>query len=44
MTRIANRPGLLARFSQALEEIRVGLCRLNELQFSAPWRPRRSRC
>lgn len=24
--------------------IRVSLCRLNEIQFSAPWAPRRSRC
>jgi hypothetical protein len=26
------------------ETIRLGLCRLNEMQFEAPWAPRRSRC
>ena len=44
MTDISNRTGLLARFGQVLEEIRLGLCKLNEIQFSAPWRPRRTRC
>ena len=44
MTRISNPTGLLARFAQALEEIRLGLCRLNAIQFSAPWRPRQTRC
>ena len=44
MTRNSTRPGLLARFAQALEELRLGLCKLNEIQFSAPWRPRRTRC
>ena len=24
--------------------IRVSLCRLNEIQFSAPWAPRRRHC
>lgn len=26
------------------ETIRIGLCKLNEIQFDAPWAPRRSRC
>jgi hypothetical protein len=26
------------------ETINFALCRLNEIQFSAPWAPRRSRC
>ena len=26
------------------EAIRLGLCKLNELQFSAPWNPRTPRC
>lgn len=26
------------------ETIRVGLCKLNEIQFSAPWQPRRNGC
>ena len=25
-------------------DFRLGMCRLNEIQFSAPWAPRRSRC
>jgi hypothetical protein len=26
------------------ETISLGLCKLNEAQFSAPWNPRRPRC
>lgn len=26
------------------ETIRLGLCKLNEIQFDAPWQPRQSRC
>ena len=44
MTRTSTRPGLLARIADTLEELRLGLCKLNEIQFSAPWRPRRTRC
>ena len=33
--------GALARL---LETIRVSLCKLNEMQFSAPWKPSRPRC
>ena len=25
-------------------EIRLAMCKLNELQFSAPWAPQRRRC
>ena len=35
---------LFARFAEALEELRTGLCRLNEIRFSAPWRPDRRPC
>ena len=40
----SSRRGLVARFAQALEELRIGLCRLNQIQFSAPWRPDRRSC
>jgi hypothetical protein len=29
---------------QFAETIRIGLCKMNEIQFNAPWAPRRSRC
>jgi hypothetical protein len=29
---------------QRAADFRLGMCRLNEIQFSAPWAPRRSRC
>jgi hypothetical protein len=32
------------RLRQLAETIRIGLCRQNELDFSAPWAPRRQRC
>jgi len=25
-------------------DFRLGMCRLNEIQFSAPWAPQRTRC
>ena len=25
-------------------DFRLAMCRMNEIQFSAPWAPRRSRC
>ena len=25
-------------------EIRLAMCKLNEMQFSAPWAPQRTRC
>jgi hypothetical protein len=25
-------------------EYRLAMCKMNEIQFSAPWAPRRSRC
>jgi hypothetical protein len=38
----------MRRFFQPLrqlaETMRIGFCRLNEIQFSAPWAPQRSRC
>jgi len=27
-----------------LETLRISLCKLNEIQFSAPWRPERRGC
>ena len=27
-----------------VETIRIGLCKLNEIQFSAPWNPRAGGC
>jgi hypothetical protein len=35
---------LLARLHRLGETIRVALCKQNEIQFSAPWNPRRPRC
>jgi hypothetical protein len=32
------------RLHQLAETIRIGLCKLNEIQFSAPWNPRRHGC
>ena len=31
-------------FRELIEAIRVGLCKLNEMQFSAPWNPRTGGC
>ena len=35
---------LLARLHRLVETIRVGLCKQNEFEFSAPWNRRRGRC
>ena len=35
---------LLGAVRQLGETIRFSLCKLNEIQFSAPWNPRRPRC
>ncbi len=32
------------RLYELIEVIRVGLCKLNEIQFDAPWNPRAGRC
>jgi hypothetical protein len=32
------------RLNQLVETIRVGLCKLNEIQFDAPWNRRAGRC
>ena len=29
---------------ELIETIRVGLCKLNQIQFSAPWNPRAGGC
>ena len=39
---ILNRkPSFLHRLA---ESIRIGLCKLNQIQFEAPWNPRQHRC
>ena len=36
--------GFLAALRRLAEAIRVALCKQNEVQFRAPWNPRRSPC
>lgn len=35
---------LLANLRRLAATIRVALCKQNEIEFSAPWNPRRSPC
>ena len=35
---------LIAAFRDLRQTILLALCKLNEIQFDAPWRPRRGRC
>jgi hypothetical protein len=35
---------LIAAFRDARQTILFALCKLNEIQFNAPWQPRRGRC
>ena len=35
---------ILQTLHQLAADFRLGMCKLNEIQFSAPWAPRRSRC
>jgi hypothetical protein len=35
---------LIRAAADLFETIRVGLCKLNEIQFDAPWRAPRRRC
>jgi hypothetical protein len=35
---------LLAKLRHLGETVRVALCKQNEIEFSAPWNPRRPRC
>ena len=30
--------------SRLAADLRLAMCKLNEIQFSAPWNPQRSRC
>ena len=39
-----NRRGFVAALRRLGETIRFSLCKLNEIQFSAPWNPHRSSC
>ena len=32
------------KFRQLVEAISVGLCKLNQIQFEAPWNPRTGGC
>ena len=36
--------GFFEKLRHLAADIRLAMCKLNELQFSAPWAPRRSRC
>jgi len=35
---------LVNAFRDLRQTILLGLCKMNEIQFAAPWAPRRSRC
>ena len=35
---------LINAFRDVKQTILLGLCKLNEIQFDAPWAPRRNRC
>jgi hypothetical protein len=35
---------LISAYRDLKQTILLGLCKLNEIQFAAPWAPRRSRC
>ena len=35
---------LFASVRRLAADLGLALCKLNEIQFSAPWAPRRSRC
>lgn len=35
---------LLALLRRRAADFRLAMCKMNEIQFSAPWNPRRSRC
>ncbi len=41
MASLTSPRGALGRL---LETIRVSLCKLNQIQFSAPWNPNRTSC
>jgi hypothetical protein len=36
--------GFLAALRRLTETIRVGLCKLNQIEFDAPWNPRQRGC
>lgn len=45
MSRISHaRSGLGAGLRRLIETIRIALCKQNELEFSAPWKPRQHGC
>ena len=35
---------LLHNLRRLAADLRLAMCKMNEIQFSAPWAPRRSRC
>ena len=36
--------GLLNTLRRLAADFRLAMCKMNEIQFSAPWAPRHSRC
>ncbi len=42
--RTTSTRGLAAALRRFAESARLALCKLNEIQFSAPWNPHRSPC
>jgi len=42
--RTTGRHGFFGAFRRLAETIRVALCKQNEIEFSAPWNPRRPHC
>ena len=35
---------IAAALSRAVADLRLAMCKLNEIQFSAPWNPKPARC
>ena len=35
---------IIGAIGEAMETIRLALCKLNQIQFDAPWQPRHGRC
>ena len=42
--RSAPHTGVFAALHRLAETIRIGLCKLNQIEFDAPWNPRRPHC
>jgi len=37
-------PKLIATLRRVAADYRLAMCKMNEIQFSAPWNPRKSQC